>query len=253
MSPHSAIPLRGRVVRPVPEVSRRRLLLALLLLATGCASQQPQRPGKGTPATQRPYTVFGRTYHPLPSAEGFEEEGVASWYGPDFHGKRTSCGEVYDMNGMTAAHKLLPMNTMLRVTNLNNGRELTVRVNDRGPFVGDRIIDLSYGAACQLDMVGHGTARVRIESLGPVSGATGNDLRGVFYVQVGAFGVRDNAVRLAGTLRQSGYPGTRVQEAVVDGSLFFRVQAGEFSSLSEAYRQQDTLSRQYPSAFVVAR
>jgi len=100
---------------------------------------------------------------------GGAETGVASWYGPDFHGKLTSNKEIYDMYDMTAAHRILPFGTVVMVTNLDNGRTATVRINDRGPFVGDRIIDLSYATARVLDMVGPGTARVRLEVLRNVS------------------------------------------------------------------------------------
>lgn len=111
------------------------------------------------------YTVLGKTYVPYASAEGFEEIGIASWYGPGFHGKKTSNGEIFNTYGMTAAHKFLPFNTNIRVTNLENGKSCVVRVNDRGPFVDDRIIDLSQAAAQQLGMIKNGTAKVHLEYL----------------------------------------------------------------------------------------
>lgn len=117
-------------------------------------------------ATMRPYTINGKTYYPTTVSVGDTASGTASWYGPDFHGKKTSNGETYNMNAMTAAHKTLPMNTMVRVTNLNNGRQTTVRINDRGPFVAGRIIDLSRAAASSIDMLGAGTARVKLEVVG---------------------------------------------------------------------------------------
>jgi len=116
-------------------------------------------------ATQRPYTVDNVTYYPMPSATGFREHGIASWYGPNFHGRKTSNGEVYDMYSMTAAHKTLPMDTKLLVKNLDNGIQTVVRINDRGPFVDGRVIDLSFSAARTLDIVGDGTARVQIVAL----------------------------------------------------------------------------------------
>lgn len=118
----------------------------------------------GNPAS---YEVFGRRYYISPSSEGYRERGIASWYGPDFHGKRTSSGEPYDMYGVSAAHKHLPIPTYVRVTNLQNGRSLVVRVNDRGPFKDARIIDLSYGAATKLGLVGAGTGMVDVEALPP--------------------------------------------------------------------------------------
>jgi rare lipoprotein A len=116
--------------------------------------------------TMRPYNVFGITYYPFVAKIGDGFDGVASWYGPDFHSKRTSNGEIYDMYDMTAAHKTLPMNTVVKVDNLENGKSIIVRINDRGPFVKGRIIDLSNKAANQIDMVGRGTAKVKITVLG---------------------------------------------------------------------------------------
>ena len=117
-------------------------------------------------ATMRPYTINGKTYYPTTVSVGDTALGIASWYGPDFHGKKTSNGETYNMNAMTAAHKTLPMNTMVRVTNLGNGAQTTVRINDRGPFVAGRIIDLSKAAATSIGMIGAGTARVKLEVVG---------------------------------------------------------------------------------------
>ncbi len=113
------------------------------------------------------YEVLGTVYRTLSSAEGYEEEGTASWYGEEFQGRPTSSGEPYDMYGMTAAHRTLPLPTYVEITNLENGKRVVVRVNDRGPFHGGRLIDVSYAAAHRLDMVGHGTARVRIRALKP--------------------------------------------------------------------------------------
>ena len=119
-----------------------------------------------------PYTVLGRTYTVLPTEEGYSERGVASWYGEKFHGHKTSNGETFDMYKVSAAHKSLPIPSFLRVTNLDNNRSIVVRVNDRGPFHGDRIVDLSYAAAVKLGYADSGTARVQLEAI------TGNELRG---------------------------------------------------------------------------
>ena len=118
----------------------------------------------GNPET---YQVFGREYLVLTSSEGYWQRGTASWYGPKFHGKRTSSGKTYDMHQMTAAHKTLPIPTFVQVSRLDTGQSIIVEVNDRGPFVDDRIIDLSYAAATQLDMVGAGTAPVEVKALPP--------------------------------------------------------------------------------------
>ncbi|WP_029896563.1 septal ring lytic transglycosylase RlpA family protein [Desulfohalovibrio reitneri] len=239
-------------------------LLALVLLA-GCSSHRAGRPGVSgqapaptetgkTPATQRPYTVFGASYTPMPTADGYVQEGVASWYGRKFHGNPTANGETYDMYAFTAAHRVLPMGTRLRVLNKDNGREVLVRVNDRGPFVDTRkrIIDLSYAAARKLGMDKTGLARVRLSTVGSVAGATRNDLRGEFYVQVGAFTVKENALRLASALRGDGYRGTRVQRAEVEGRTFWRVQAGVFNSLSAALKGRRGLTGEHPRAFILA-
>ena len=152
------------------------ILIVLISLLTACGPPTPTYRVKvmdtpsqpNLPPTQRPYTVNDQKYSPIPDAQGFSEEGLASWYGKDFHGRKTSNGEIYDMYAMTAAHKILPMNVFLKVTNLNSGQSAVVRVNDRGPFVKSRIIDLSYSAAKQLGVVGPGTAqRFFIRVLGP--------------------------------------------------------------------------------------
>ena len=145
-------------------------------------------------ATMKSYVVAGKRYYPTSARVGDRLIGIASWYGPNFHAKRTSNGEIYDMYAMTAAHKTLPMNTMVKVTNLENGKSVIVRVNDRGPFVARRIIDLSNVAARKIDMVKKGTAKVKITILGfnakiARTKAQRDEVAtvGKFYVQVGAF------------------------------------------------------------------
>jgi rare lipoprotein A len=128
----------------------------------GCSAPPPQV----SPGHPKPYKVHGNWYQPLPSATDFREVGLASWYGKKFHGRRTSNGEIYNMYAMTAAHKTLPLNTWVRVTRRDTGKSIVVRVNDRGPFVTGRIIDLSYTGAKKLGMVGPGTARVIVTALG---------------------------------------------------------------------------------------
>lgn len=237
------------------------LVLLTALLAAGCGSglrrvsvpppDQSVKYPRGAPQGQRgkPYTVLGKTYHPLLSAHGFAEEGIASWYGKDFHGRKTANGEIYDMYGLTAAHKLLPFNTVVKVTNLRNGRSATVRVNDRGPFVGDRIIDLTNTAANQIGMLGAGTARVRVETVGDVPGLQDGDMTGRFYVQVGAFANRDNAGRLVTRLQGQGW-NTRMYWA--DMVRFWRVQVGPWNTLSEAERMRERLLGDFAVNFVVA-
>jgi len=127
----------------------------------------PRHEPKSRGGNKSPYRVLGRSYHVLDSASGYRERGTASWYGAKFHGHLTSNGETYDMYRMSAAHKSLPLPTFARVTNLDNGRQVIVRVNDRGPFHDDRLIDLSYAAAARLKMLGKGTARVEVEAIDP--------------------------------------------------------------------------------------
>ncbi len=124
---------------------------------------EPRSPG----GNKSPYTVLGKTYRVVPSSKGYVQKGTASWYGQKFHGRRTSNGEIYNMYGMTAAHKSLPIPTYVQVTNLDNGRQVVVRVNDRGPFHGDRLIDLSYSAAKKLGFANKGTARVELVAIDP--------------------------------------------------------------------------------------
>jgi rare lipoprotein A len=163
---------------------RQRWLAAATLLAAavqwGCASTAPHTRTGPTAADTGPvlappradrgnppfYDVFGKRYFVMATSAGYHERGVASWYGRDFHGLSTSSGETYNMHAMTAAHKTLPIPTWVEVTNLANGRRVIVKVNDRGPFVDDRLIDLSYAAALELDMVRNGTTRVEVRALG---------------------------------------------------------------------------------------
>jgi len=210
---------------------------------------------------QKAYEVNGERYHPLRDHQGFAEEGLASWYGSDFHGKRTSNGEIYDMYALTAAHKTLPLGVSVRVTNTSNGRSMVVRINDRGPFVRGRIIDLSYTAAKELAVVGPGTAPVRIEALGYLEGdiAKGGFYRqvasydkGNFAVQIGAFVVESNARNLAEESRRR-HGKAEIRTGKVDSKVFYRVQVGQYNSLTAARKAEtDFNASGYPGAFVVA-
>jgi rare lipoprotein A len=223
--------------------------------SSGSATGAGGTPISGEPTTatgQRgttPYTVLGKTYYPMLSVDSYSEEGIASWYGADFHGKQTANGERYDMNGMTAAHKLLPFGTMLKVTSLENGKSVTVRVNDRGPFVENRIIDLTRSAASGLDMLGPGTARVRIETIGAVSGLSKGELSGSFYVQIGAFSKEDNALGLVQALADRG---TKARSYYSSHVNMWRVQVGPYSNLSGSERAADSLRGEYPLCFIIA-
>ena len=141
----------------MPRIILIALVLSLTLSIVGCGSKRR--------SPYDPYTVRGKTYYPLRSAEGYSEVGKAAWYGPGFHGKSTASGERYNQNAMTCAHRTLPFGTKVRVTNLKNDRSVVVRVNDRGPFNSKYLIDLSKAAGKELDLIGHGKAKVLVEAL----------------------------------------------------------------------------------------
>lgn len=257
--------------------------LFCVLLVTGCATtEQPERqsdsrytidqdrapdeyfdvsdvvepvplyepPSRG--GNQSPYTVWGKTYHVMDSAHGYVEEGIASWYGEKFHGHTTSNGETYDMFQLTAAHKGLPLPTFVRVTNLDNDRSVIVRVNDRGPFHEDRVIDLSYAAAKVLGFQGQGTAPVRVEALATrpdedIEGRSrqaekrppesqeeqsivtiSSDDTESLFVQVGAFGTLSSASRLKTQLTMVSGHDVRLVSAEHNGENVHRVWVGPF-------------------------
>ena len=180
----------------------------------------------------------------MPSSTDYQERGVASWYGTKFHGNLTSNREVYDMYKMTAAHKTLPLPTYVRVRNLRNDKSVIVRVNDRGPFVHNRIIDLSYAAAMKLDMIGDGTSMVEVTAINldkpaqdrpvrettppspPMAAGSGAVHPHTIHVQVGAFGERANAERRLGALAQAGINGGFIHEEPESGRTLYRVRIG---------------------------
>jgi rare lipoprotein A len=163
-----------------------------------------------------------RRDQPAVHANGaYTEEGNASWYGEPFHGRRASNGEIYDMHKLTAAHRTLPFNTMVRVTNLSNGKSTVVRITDRGPFVDNRIIDLSMAAAREIESIGPGVVPVRVEILSPIDPTTG-----FFTVQVGAFRERGNAERLRERLNAA-YSPIFIQQYDSPDGLFYRVRVGK--------------------------
>ncbi|MBY4676210.1 septal ring lytic transglycosylase RlpA family protein [Marinobacterium arenosum] len=242
----------------------------------------PRVEAKSRGGNKPSYRVLGKTYRVMDSAQGYKERGTASWYGNKFHGHKTSNGEVYDMYAMSAAHKSLPLPTYLRVTNLDNGRQVIVRVNDRGPFHGNRLIDLSYAAAYKLDMLRKGTARVELEAIDPRSwqrstnvlaaakappapavkpnpvvavqpaapspavnpaGATTAGVGGRF-LQIGAFSTRQAAEQV----RQNAQSvldelSVRVTPVEVAGRTLYRVQAGPLLGSSAVQPLVDLLER----------
>ncbi|HEX5329930.1 septal ring lytic transglycosylase RlpA family protein [Sulfuricurvum sp.] len=240
---------------------------------TGSYSYQPTKPSQKYPSeqlasnastvyksngeyqsTMRPYTVFGKEYYPTVVHVGDTFSGKASWYGTDFHGKSTSSGEAYDMYALTAAHKTLPMNTVVRVTNTQTNAQTVVRINDRGPFVETRIIDLSYAAAEQIGVTKHGTAEVTLEVLGfePSSVRTIDMARlskgpkqsvlNNFFVQIGSFerfeGAKITKEKYASF---NGYSAI-IKDTEYNNKRLFRVWLGGFKSEAEA---RDFISRGY--------
>lgn len=222
-------------------------------------------PESKTGKTPESYVVYGVRYYPLPSSEGFEQTGYASWYGRKFHGRSTSNGERYDMFKLTAAHKTLPFGTHVVVTNLKNKKRTVVRINDRGPFVKGRIIDLSYSAAQEIDLVGPGVARVRLVALGRQVGTVNSankatkpivaveDLaQGEFTIQVGAFRDKANATRLANRLGVI-FDYVKV-EKYVDGysRTLHRVHVSKSFSLAQAEKIEKQLEEMgFANAFIV--
>jgi len=268
-------------------------LIGLILLVSACSGRGPRyyqddgphsdpqmdisRIKDATPRSEplaasgnRPYIVFGRRYTPMQSAKGYREIGVASWYGKKFHGRLTSSGESYDMYAMSAAHKTLPLPSYVRVRNLANGREVIVRVNDRGPFLHGRLIDLSYAAAYKLDVLKTGTARVEVSTVGPdyrptgsvaigtvdttpvaageplTAAPTGTPLiasanaapvksaKGGVFLQVGSFSSWDNAIKLRDRLEAKNIKPVSIATVRVKDTRYFRVRVGPLDNLGVA-------------------
>lgn len=216
----------------------------------------PRHEPKGRYGNGPVYEVFGKRYTVMDSSAGYKQRGVASWYGKKFHGELTSSRETYDMHAMTAAHKTLPLPTYVRVRNLRNNKTVIVRVNDRGPFVDNRIIDLSYSAALKLDMVQAGTSLVEVTAISfdkpegdrPVSRKTAAASREAsgsnsIFIQVGAFGSRDNATRRFSALRNGGIAGAVIHEDKTAKPILYRVRIGPI----EGAVQYDSIVEQLAS------
>ncbi len=243
----------------------------------------PSAVGVAAPYAGPPYQVDGKWYVPA-HEPNYDEVGIASWYGPTFHGKDSASGEPFDENAMTAAHPTLPIPSLVRVTNLDNGRSVVVRLNDRGPFVDDRIIDLSKAAAGSLDMHGPGTARVRVQYVGPapaqanaapslpqqvepqpivsrplppvatpVPVAQGPIMQPAgdsFFLQAGAFGDLGNANQMRDRLRPVG--ATSLRPVMVNGAELYRVMVGPWPTRADAERARQDLAAAGVQAMVVA-
>ncbi|MGK7344653.1 MAG: septal ring lytic transglycosylase RlpA family protein [Candidatus Nitrospinota bacterium M3_3B_026] len=261
-------------VRPTAALAA----VVIVAIASGCASRErikkthplvssaPERTAAPAPRlkSSRPYTINGVTYYPLADSYGFTQEGTASWYGKKFHGRKTSSGEVYDMNKVTAAHKTLPLGTVVEVRRLDTNGKIVVRINDRGPFVADRVIDLSREAARRLGMLEKGTAPVRVVALArgrpspdggpPVPEEPAPDFyHGRFYAQVGAFRVRENAERVRERLL---FPLEKIRLEPVttpEGLSLTRVQVGPFTDMDAAQAALSAAVEQgFDGSFIVA-
>lgn len=231
------------------------IILICIFFVTGCSFSlkkkiiPPEKPSYKSSetkkkGTQKPYKIKGVKYKPLASATGFEEIGIASWYGKKFHGKKTANGETYNMYAMTAAHKTLPIGTWVKVHNLDNKKKIVVRLNDRGPFIRGRIIDLSYAGAKRIGIVESGTARVRITSLGqatsyskttnkPISFKPINYLKGNFSVQVASFKNKSNALKYKNKLSKR-FNNAHIKAINSSKGKLYRVRIGKFSNLKTA-------------------
>ena len=259
--------------RPSKEAARYLATLAWMVLLSACGTGAdrervpaigsdfssipdavPRAEPRSPHGNPRSYVVDGKQYFTLASAHGFSQRGIASWYGPKFHGRRTSSGETYDMYKMTAAHKTLPLPTYLSVRNLSTGREIVVRVNDRGPFHGDRILDLSYAAASKLGIARKGTGLVEVKALVPGTGASPavgsarvdpprpppGPIR--LFIQAGAFRTSDNAAKLRASLAAvSTVPVLVRRVSTTAGRVMYRVWLGPLPSVEDAVQLSQVL------------
>lgn len=236
------------------------ICILLAFFNSGCSSSGPPYTSPGHP---KPYKVMGKYYQPLAHAGGFRQQGKASWYGKKFHGRKTSSGETYNMYAMTAAHKTLPMGTRVRVHNMNNNKEIVVRINDRGPFVRGRIIDLSYTAAKKIGIVGPGTAPVEIVAINDLAKSetqsrSGHEYASIDYYsgnftfQVGAFENRKNAEQLKNKLALK-YNNVHIRPYNNGYNILYRVRLGKCSTLEDAIRYEKMLVQDgIHNAFTVA-
>ncbi|MBW1959894.1 MAG: septal ring lytic transglycosylase RlpA family protein [Deltaproteobacteria bacterium] len=246
------------LIYSIPKLPRFLALgCSMVIVSASCSVVSPP---PTPPHYPKPYKVFGKWYQPLPDATGFKQRGIASWYGKEFQGRKTANGEIYDMYAMTGAHKTLPLGTYVRVRNLKNNRTVEVRINDRGPFVRGRIIDLSYTAAKKIDIVGPGTAPVEVVALGRAVSGSGSKrsyiptdfYSGNFTIQVGSFENRKNAEELKRRLENK-FKNVRISVFDSGAGVFYRVRVGKFSNLRTAEEHESFLvQRGFPDAFAVA-
>ncbi|MGE4317376.1 MAG: septal ring lytic transglycosylase RlpA family protein [Deferribacterales bacterium] len=192
----------------------------------------------------KPYTVRGITYHRMKFVKAFHQEGIASWYGKEDHGKKTSSGERYNMFDKTAAHKQLPMGSLVRVDCKETGKSVVVRINDRGPHVPGRVIDLSYTAASELELIGKGLTKVELTLINPQEEIPEE---GLYTVQLASYSVRGNAEEIAASI-----PNSFIESADVNGVEYFRIKVKGFTTREDAERFQQNNSEAFPGALVIS-
>ena len=238
--------------------ARLSFLLVISLVLGACTFGVPvverdgaQAPSKRSSAKKSKlgnpssYVVHGKRYYVLDSADGFVQRGIASWYGIKFHGRKTSSGETYNMHDMTAAHKTLPLPVYVHVKNLDNGRSAVVWVNDRGPFISGRIIDLSYAAAKKLGVKGPGTANVEISVVQKGQTRPSSVVRAIplteqaakdvpLFIQMGSFSSQVNASNMVRVLHAANESSARISQLQTDTGLFYRVRVGPLFDIDEA-------------------
>jgi rare lipoprotein A len=260
----SRIQLKKTIPQKIKSITAFVLTAAVFY---GCGTTEPVAPAE--PSSNNAYEVYGKVYQPIDSANGFSQQGVASWYGEQFHEKKTANGETYNMYAMTAAHKSLPFGTMVEVVNVENKKSTIVRINDRGPFCQGRIIDLSHSAAKKIDMIKKGTAAVEITALGTddevlaEADKTGPDVKlgvkpdnvyftGDFTIQVGSFGDPDNAEKLKISLEKI-TKDVHVIPVEKNNQTFYRVRVGRFNSLKQAQAMEQHLGQNgFENVYTVA-
>ena len=227
---------------------------------------KPKKLARSRYGNPKSYVVFGKRYHVLPSAQRYQKTGIASWYGTKFHGRLTSTREPYNMYSMTAASPELPLPTFAQVTNLENGRQIIVKINDRGPFAPNRIIDLSYVAAKKLGIIAKGTAMVEVKAITQFDQAptrtkyASQTVKHVsvpshpkLYLQVGAFGSKHNAKKLQLMLEQNLQQSVQIEQSAGLGETLYRVQVGPLKGSTQSDQTLKQLNNQGFKAFTIVR
>ena len=246
------------------NIFRYLVIFISVIVATGCSQKVPLSKTKSTNSSQTTilvdnctiqrekgyeYREKGRKYKVLTSSRGYKKRGIASWYGPNFNGQATACGEIYDMFDFTAAHKTLPMPSYLRVKNLSNGQSVVVKVNDRGPFVSNRIIDLSYAAAKEINMLEEGTAFVELVNITQSEAARTMNYRNKskmskeriarivkfnsnkIYLQIGAFKEKNNALKMQQRISSEGIKNVYIKKSRMKRQVLYRVHIGPIKTI----------------------